>query len=110
MMQLNRSGAATQRCLSPLEMLNQSERMLLMRTQLDVSVYSHSSTRRISGGMPMEWRMCHRQSRSSESNAALRSMKAIKSARHFRNSRAFSASTRMAEMRSVVDRPGMKPA
>ena len=45
MMQLNRSGAATQPCLTPLEMVNQSERVLLMRTQLDVSVYSRSSTR-----------------------------------------------------------------
>ena len=90
MMQLNRSGAATQPCLTPLEMVNQSERVLLMRTQLDVSVYSHSTTRTILGGMPMEWRMCHRQSRSTESNAALRSMKAMKSARSFRNSRAFS--------------------
>ena len=35
MMQLNRSGAATQPCLTPLEMVNQSERVLLMRTQLD---------------------------------------------------------------------------
>ena len=43
-----------------------------MRTQLDVSVYSRSSTRTISGGMPMEWRMCHRQSRSTESNATLK--------------------------------------
>ena len=86
MMQLNRSGAATQPCLTPLEMVNQSERVLLMRTQLDVSVYSRSSTRTILGGMPMEWRMCHRQSRSTESNAALRSMKAMKSARSFRNS------------------------
>ena len=48
--------------------------------QLDVSVYSRSSTRTILGGMPMEWRTCHRQSRSIESNAALRSMKAMKSA------------------------------
>ena len=79
MMQLNRSGAATQPCLTPLEMVNQSERVLLMRTQLDVSVYSRSSTRTILGGMPMEWRMCHRQSRSTESNTALRSMKAMKS-------------------------------
>ena len=69
-----------------------------MRTQLDVSVYSCSSTRTILGGMPMEWRMCHRQSRSTESNAALRSMKAMKSAQSFRNSRAFSASNQMAEM------------
>ena len=49
--------------------------------------------------------MCHRQSRSTESNAALRSMKAMKSARSFRNSRAFSTSNRMAEMcieRSVM--------
>ena len=98
MMQLNRSGAATQPCLTPLEMVNQSERVLLMRTQLDVSVYSRSSTRTLLGGMPIEWRMCHRQSRSTESNAALRSMKAMKSARSFRNSRAFSASNRMAEM------------
>ena len=59
MMQLNRSGAATQPCLTPLEMVNQSERVLLMRTQLDVSMYSRSSTRTILGGMPMEWRMCH---------------------------------------------------
>ena len=71
MMQLNRSGAATQPCLAPLEMVNQSERVLLMRTQLDVSVYSRSSTRTILGGMPMEWRMCHRQSRSTESNATI---------------------------------------
>ena len=40
MMQLNRSGAATKPCLTPLEMVNQSERVLLMRIQLDVSVYS----------------------------------------------------------------------
>ena len=39
-------------------MVNQSERVLLMRTQLDVAVYSRSSTRTILGGMPMEWRMC----------------------------------------------------
>ena len=58
MIQLNRSGAATQPWLTPLEMVNQSERVL-MRTQLDVSVYSRSSTRTILGGMPMEWRMCH---------------------------------------------------
>ena len=45
MMQLNRSGAATQPCRTLLEMVNQSERVLLMRTQLDVSVYSRSSTR-----------------------------------------------------------------
>ena len=77
MMQLNRSGADTQPCLTPLEMVNQSERVLLMRTQLDVSVYSRSSTRIILDGMPMEWRMCHRQSRSTESNAALRSLKAM---------------------------------
>ena len=69
-----------------------------MRKQLDVSVYSCSSTRTILGGMPMEWRMCHKQSRSTESNAALRSMKAMNSARSFRNSRTFSASNRMAEM------------
>ena len=37
-------------------MVNQSERVLLMRTQLDVSVYSRSSTRTILGGMPVEWR------------------------------------------------------
>ena len=79
MMQLNRSGAATHPWLTPLQMVNQSERVLLMRTQLDVSVYSRSSTCTILGGMPMEWRMCHRQSRSTESNAALRSMKAMKS-------------------------------
>ena len=72
MTQLNRSGAATQPCLTPLEMVNQSERVLLMRKQLDVSVYSRSSTRTILGGMPMEWRMCHRQSRSTKSNAALK--------------------------------------
>ena len=76
-MQLNRSGAVTQPCLTPLEMVNHSEGVLLMRTQLDVSVYSCSSTRKIVGGMPMEWIMCHRQSRSTKSNAALRSMKAI---------------------------------
>ena len=70
-MQLNRSGAATQHLV------------LLVLTQLDVSVYSRSSTRRIVGGMPTEWRRCHRQSRSTESNAALRSVKAIKSARFF---------------------------
>ena len=74
MMQLNRSGAATQLCLTPLEMVNQSER---------VFVYSCFSTRTILGQMPMEWRMCHRQSRSTESNAALRPMKAMKSARSF---------------------------
>ena len=72
MMPLNRSGVAKQPCLTPLEMVNQSERVLLMRTQLDVSVYSRSSTRTILGGMPMEWRMCHRQSRSTESNVALK--------------------------------------
>ena len=74
--------------------------VLLMRTQLDdfVSVHSRSSTCTILGGMPTEWRMCHRQSRSSESNAALRPMKAMKSARYFRNSRAFSGSNRMAKM------------
>ena len=94
MMQLNRSGAATPPCLNPLEMVNQSERVLLMRTQLDVSVYSRYSTRTILGGMPIEWRMFHMQSRSTESNAALRSMKAMKSARSFRNSRAFSESNR----------------
>ena len=66
-MQLNRSGAATQPCLTPLEMVNQSERVLLMRTQLDVSVYSRSSTRTILDGMSMEWRMW--QSRSTKSNA-----------------------------------------
>ena len=98
MMQLNRLGATTQLCLTPLEMVNQSERVLLMRTQLDVSVYSRSSTRTLLGGMPMEWRMCRRQSRSTESNAALRSMKAMKSARSFRDSWAFSASNRMAKM------------
>ena len=65
---------------------------------VDVSVYSRSSTRTILGGMPMEWIMCHRKSRSIESNAALRSMKAMKSARSFRNSRAFLESNRMAEM------------
>ena len=63
-----------------------------MRTQLDVSVYICSSTHTILGGIPMEWRMCHRQSRSTESNVALRSMKDIKSAWSFRNLRAFSAS------------------
>ena len=45
MMQLNRSGAATQSCLTPLDMVNQSERVLLMPTQLYVSVYSCSNTR-----------------------------------------------------------------
>ena len=98
MMQLDRSGAATQPCLTPLEMVNHLKGVLLMGTQLGVSVYSRSSTYTIMGGMQMEWRMCHRQSRSTESNAALRSMKAMKSARSFRNSRAFSASNRMAEM------------
>ena len=96
MMQLNRSVAATQLCLTPLEMVNQSERVLLMRTQLDVPGYSRYSTRTMWGGVPMEWRMCHRQSRSTEAHAALRSMKAMKSAWFFRNSRAFSASNRMA--------------
>ena len=43
MMQLNRSGAATQPCLTPLEMVNQSEGVLLMGTQLGGSVYSRSS-------------------------------------------------------------------
>ena len=45
-------------------MVDQSERVLLIRTQLDVSVYSCSSTRTILGEMPMERRMCPRQSRS----------------------------------------------
>ena len=108
MMQLNISGAATQPCPTSLEMVNQSERVLLVRTQLDGSVYSRSSTRTILGGMPMKWIMCHRQSLSTESNEAFISMKAMKSARSFRNSRAFSASNRMAEMLSVVDRPGIK--
>ena len=54
MMQLNRLEAATQPCLTPLEMVNQSERVLLIRTQLDVYVYSCYSTRTILGGMPME--------------------------------------------------------
>ena len=39
-----------------------------MRTQPGVSVDSRSSTRTILGGMPMEWRMCHSQSLSTESN------------------------------------------
>ena len=60
MMQLNRSVAATQPCLIPLEMVNLSESVLLMLTQLEVSVYSRSSTRTILGGMPMEWSTCHR--------------------------------------------------
>ena len=77
MMPLNRSRAATQPCLTPLEMVHQSERVLLMRTQLDVYEYNRSSTRTILGGMPMEWRMCHRQSCCTESNAVLRPMKAI---------------------------------
>ena len=73
------------------------ERVLLMRTQLDV--YSRSSTRTILGGIPMEWRMCHRQSRSTESNAALKDQwRKDTHTRSFRNSRAFSASNRMAEM------------
>ena len=72
--------------------------MILVLAQLVLRPSLQAGTRTILGGMPMEWRMCHRQSRSTESNAALRSMKAMKSARSFRNSRAFSASNRMAEM------------
>ena len=94
MMQLNRSGAATQPCLTLLEMVNQSAResVVDVDTAGCVCVHICSSTRTILGGIPMEWRMCHRQSRSTESNVALRSMKDIKSAWSFRNLRAFSAS------------------
>ena len=52
-MQFNRSGATTLPCLTALEMVNQSEKVPLIRAQLDVSVYSFSRTRTILFKMPI---------------------------------------------------------
>ena len=89
MMQLNRSGAATQPCLTPLEMVNQLEIVLLMRTQVDVSVYSRSILAQSWVGCRWSGECVIGNRGLPSQNAALRSMKAMKSARSFQNSRPF---------------------
>ena len=57
--------------------------MVLIWTPLGASVYSCSSNHSILGEILMERRMRHEQSRPNESNAVLRSMRAMLSAQSF---------------------------
>ena len=71
---LKRLAARTQPCRTPDEMVNGSVRLPFTRTILFVEVYNIVMMSMISCGVPIIFRMLQRDSRSRESNAALRSI------------------------------------
>ena len=69
--QFERSGAMTQPCFTPVSMVNSSDREEARRTALRVSVYNWRTRTESSCGTPQIWRIFHKESRDTESKAAL---------------------------------------